>query len=133
MDLVDDVDLAPARGTDAEVHALDEVAHRIDTVVRRGVELHEIEEGARSDRLAVLALAARLAVGAEVETVERAGEDARGRRLAGTAGSGEEVRVAGAIFAHRVPQRDGDVILTNELGEMLRSVLAVQTLRRHGS
>ena len=51
---------------DAEMHALDEVAHRVDAVVRRRVELDEVEERARGDRDAVLALAARLAVGAEV-------------------------------------------------------------------
>ena len=83
--LVDDVHLAPARGADPEVHALDELAHRVDTVVRRGVELDEVEEGARGDRFAVLADAARLAVVAEVQAVERPGEEAGGGGLAGAA------------------------------------------------
>ena len=78
------------------------------------------------DRLAVLALAARLAVGAELEAVERAGEDPGGRGLAGAARPGEEVRVAGAILTHRVPERVGDVILADQLREVLGSVLAVQ-------
>ena len=81
------------------MHALDELAHRVDAVVRRGVELDEVEERARRDGCAVLALAARLAVGAEVEAVERAGEDARGGGLAGAARPGEEVRVADAVLA----------------------------------
>ena len=71
--LVDDVHLAPARRADAEMHALDELAHRLDAVVRRGVELDEVEERSRGDGLAVLAHAARLAVVAELEAVERVG------------------------------------------------------------
>ena len=46
MDLVDDVHLAPGRRADTEVHALDELAHRFDAVVRRGVELDEVVEAA---------------------------------------------------------------------------------------
>ena len=129
--LVDDVDLAPARGAHAEMHALDEVAHRVDPVVGRGVELDEIEERARGDRLAVLALAAGLAVGAELEAVERPGEDAGGGGLAGAARAREQVRVAGAVFAHRVAQRVRDVALADELGEMLGPVLAIQALGGH--
>ena len=131
--LVDDVHLAPARRADAEMHALDELAHRVDAVVRRRVELDEVEERARGDRVAVLADAAGLAVGAEVQAVEGAGEDARGRGLAGAAGPGEEVRVADAVLADRVAQRGRDVLLADELRELLRPVLAVQAVRRHGS
>ena len=58
--LVDDVDLALRRTGEAEVDALHEVAHVVDAVVRRRVELGEIEERARRDRDAVLALAAGL-------------------------------------------------------------------------
>ena len=129
--LVDDVDLAPARGAHSEMHALDEVAHRVDPVVRRRVELDEIEERAGRDRQAVLALAAGLAVGAELETVERPGEDAGGGGLARAARPGEEVRVAGAVLAHRVAQRVGDVILADQLGEVLGPVLAIQALGGH--
>src|SRR4029079_10942214 len=105
---------------------------RVSRVVRRRRQSGEVEEGAGRDREGVLALAAGLAVGTELETVERAGEDARGGRLAGSARSGEEICVAGAVFAHRVAQRDGDVILTHQLGEMLRAVLAVEAHRGHG-
>ena len=78
------------------------------------------------DRDAVLALAARLAVGAEIEAVERTREEARGRGLAGAARAGEEVRVTDAIFGDRVAQRGGDVVLADELREALRAVLPVQ-------
>ena len=115
VDLVDDVHLAPRGRAEAEVHALDEVAHRVDAVVRRRVELDEVVEGAVGDRDAVLALAARLAVGAEVEAVQRLGEDARGGRLAGAARAGEEVGVADAVLGDRVAQRGGDVVLADQL------------------
>ena len=113
-------------GAEPEVHALDEVAHRVDAVVRRRVELDEVEEGAVGDREAVLALAARLTVGAEVEAVQRAGEQARRGGLAGAARPGEEVGVADAVLGDRVAQRGGDVVLADQLAEALRSVLAVQ-------
>ena len=100
--LVDDVDLAAARGPDAEMHALDELAHRVDTVVRGRVELDEVEERARGHCFAVLADAAGFPVVAEVQAVERVGEDACSRGLSGTARAGEEVRVADAVVADRV-------------------------------
>ena len=61
---VDQVHLVRRRGTEAQVHALGEVAHRLDTVVRRGVELEEIEEAAVGDTDAVGAHTARVTVGA---------------------------------------------------------------------
>jgi hypothetical protein len=60
VDLVEDVHpVAPRRGQHG---ALDEVAHGVDAVVRRGVELVDVEAGARFDGQARRALAARLAV-----------------------------------------------------------------------
>ena len=58
--LVEDVHLVPAGR--AERRLLDEVAHRVDTVVARRVELVHVVAGATLDREARLALAARLAV-----------------------------------------------------------------------
>ena len=131
--LVDQVHLDLRGRADAEADPLDEVADRVDAVVRRGVHLDEVVERPPGDRDAVLARAAGLAVGAEVEAVERLGQDAAGRRLARAARPGEEVRVADAALAHRVAQRGGDVLLADELVEALRSVLAVQGLKRHRS
>ncbi len=132
VDLVDDVHLAAARRPDAEVHALDELAHRVDTVVRRGVELDEVEERPGRDRDAVLADPARLAVGAEVQAVERPRQEPGGRGLAGAARAGEEVGVADTVLDHGVAERGRDVVLADHLGEFLRPVLAVQAVRRHG-
>ena len=79
----------------------------VDAVVRRRVELEEVGERAGGDRDADLALAARLAVVAEVEAVERLREDARGRGLAGAARAREEVRVADAVRRAPRSQRRG--------------------------
>ena len=54
------------------------------------------------DRQAVLTLTARFAVDAEVQTVERLGEDARRSGLAGPALVREEVGVTDPVFLHRV-------------------------------
>ena len=131
MHLVDEVHLVGRGEPETEVHALDQVADVVDTVVRRGVELEEVEEPAGRDADAVLAHTARVAVGREVEAVEGLGEDARGRGLARTAGAGEEVRVPDALVAHRVAERGDDVLLAHQLGEPLRPVLAVERLVRH--
>ena len=63
--------------------------------------------------------------------VHRLREDARGGGLARAARPGEEVRVADTTLAHRVAQRDGDVLLTDQIGEPLGSVLPVQGLVGH--
>ena len=75
--LVDEVHLRPSTvAPRPRLHALDEVADRVDAVVRRRVHLDEVVEAAGGDRDAVLARAVRLAVVAEVQAVERLGEDA---------------------------------------------------------
>ena len=126
VDLVDDVHLAARRRAQAEVHALDELPHRLDAVVRRGVELDEVVERAFGDGDAVLARAVGLTVGAEVQAVQRPRQQAGGGRLAGAARAREEVRVTDAILGDRVAQRGGDVVLADQFGEALRSVLPVQ-------
>ena len=108
------------------MHALDELAHRLDAVVRRRVELDEVVERAVGDGDAVLARAVGLTVGAEVQAVQRPRQQAGGGRLAGATRAGEEVRVTDAVLGDRVAQRGGDVVLADQLGEALRSVLAVQ-------
>ena len=46
-------------------------------------------------------------------------------------GPGEEVGVTDPPVAHGVPQRGGDVLLADQLGEPLGPVLAVQRLVGH--
>ncbi len=129
--LVDEVHLRLRRRADAEAHPLDEVTNRVDAVVRRGVHLDEVVEVAGRDRDAVLARAVRLAVRAEVQAVERLGQDAGGRGLARAPRSREEVGVADPALAHGVAQRRGDVLLADQLAETLGSVLAVERLEGH--
>jgi len=132
VDLVDDVHLAQRLAREAEVDALHQVADVVDPVVRRRVELGKVEERALRDRDAVLALAAGLRVGLEIEAVERLREQPRRRGFAGAARAAEQVRMADATFTDRVAQRGDDVLLAHHLAEPLRAVLAVQRLRRHG-
>ena len=58
--------------------------------------------------------------------VQAAGQDARARGLAAAARAAEQVGVVDAAGGQRVPQRRGDVILADDLGERRRAVLAVQ-------
>ena len=125
---VDDVDLeAIARG--AERDALLELSHLVDAVVRGAVDLLDVDVVAGRDlfaRRAHLAgdgrRAGRLAVGADA--VEALGEEARARRLADAADAGEEERVGDAVGGDRVGERAGHVLLTGEILERLRAVLA---------
>ena len=132
VDLVEDVDLLPAGGA-AEGDALEQLAGVVDAAVRCGVELEEVEEGPVGDRLAVRAHTARIAVVAQVQAVERLGQDPRRCGLAGAPRPAEEVRVPDPVVAHRVAQRGGHVILADQLAEPLGSVLPVERLIGHGA
>jgi len=133
VDFVEDVDLPARAGTEPERRALDDVADVVDAAVRRRVELEQIEEPSRGDGDTVLAFTARLAVVAEVQTVQRLGEDPRRRRLPGAARPRQEVGVTDAAVAYGIAHRPRDVLLTDELGKALRPVLAVQGLVRHAA
>ena len=128
--LVEDVHLVPPGR--AEVGLLDEVAHRLDTVVAGGVELVHVVAHAALDVEARRALAARLAVDRAL-AVEHLGEDPRRRRLAGAAGTGEQVRLTFATTGDGVAQRPHDVVLALDLGESAGAVAAVERRRGHAS
>ena len=125
--LVEDVHLVPPRR--AEVGLLDEVAHRLDAVVARRVELVDVVADAALDVAARVALAARLAVDGAL-AVEHLGEDPRRRRLARAPRAGEEVGLALAAAGDGVAQGAHDVILPLDLGEPPGAVAAVE--RRGG-
>ena len=65
-----------------------------------------------------------------LRAVQRLGEDARERRLAGAARAREQVGLAHLPCLDRVPQRPDDRLLAHDLVEVLRPVLAVE--RGHG-
>ena len=130
VDLVEDVHLVPAGS--AEVGLLDEVAHRLDTVVAGGVEFVHVVADAALDVEARGALAARLAVDGPL-AVEHLGEDPRRRRLARAARTGEQVGLAFASARHGIAQRPHDVVLTLQLGESARAIATVERRRGHTS
>jgi len=130
VDLVDDVDLEAAldRG---EADIVAQVAHLLDPVVRGAVDLQHVERAALGD------LAADLGLGVEVDLrpvgrVERLGDDAGGRGLAGAARADQEVGLGDAPHRDRVGQRPGDVLLADHLGERLGPILAGEDLVGHG-
>ena len=128
VDLVEDVHLVPAGR--AERRPLDEVAHRVDPVVARRIELVDVVAGAALDGEARGTLAAGLAVDRAL-AVEDLGEDAGRARLARAAGPGEEVGLAFATAGDGVAQRPYNVVLPLELGEPARAVAAIERGRCH--
>ena len=123
--LVDDVDLVAVLAGRGVHGALPEFAGVVHAAIRGGVDLNDVERRASApDPGTRGALAAGLVVGALVLTVERHGEHARERRLAGTAGPAEQVRVTEAVAGDRVAQRVRNVRLDGDLGEAARTVLA---------
>ncbi len=126
--LVEDVHLVPAGG--AERRLLDEVAHCIDTVVARRVELVHVVARAGLHRQAGRAFAARLTV-VRVLAVQHLGEDARRRGLARATRTGEEVCLALAVVGDGRLQRPHDMRLALQLAEPARAVAAIERLCGH--
>ena len=124
--LVDDVDLVAARHR-AERRPLAQLAGVVDAAVAGGVDLDDVEAAgpAAGQVAAALALAARLG-DRRLLAVEGAGQDAGAGGLAAAARAGEQVGVVHPVGRQRLPQRLGDVVLAEDLGEPFRPVAAVQ-------
>ena len=114
VDLVEDVDLPAPRGLVPRTGG--DLADVVNAVVGGRVELGDVERGPARDRHATRALVARVAVNG-VLTVQRLGEHARRRRLAGAAGSREEIGVHDAPVLDGPLERAYDVVLAADLGE----------------
>ena len=125
VDLVDDVDLPPARS--AQGGMCHQVAHGVHAVVRGGVELVHVERRPPGDLDARVADPAGLAV-LERRAVQRLGEDAGGRGLAGPPRAAEEVRVPDPAVAHGVSQSQAHVLLPEHLVEALGAETSVKRL-----
>jgi hypothetical protein len=125
VDLVEDVHLGAARR--AQAGLADEVAHGLDAVVRRGVELMEVEARPGLDRPARIALEAGFAVDRAL-AVQGLGEDPGARGLAGPPRAAEEVRVADPVVAHRVVEGRDQMGLPPDLAEAPGPVPAVEGL-----
>jgi len=100
--------------------------------VRSGVDLDDVD-GSRAVAGQVTARLAGAAGGGcrSLLAVQAAGENACAGRLAAPAGAAEQIRVVDPVVAQRLLQRDGDMLLPDDLGERLRAIAAVQRERRH--
>jgi hypothetical protein len=131
VDLVDDVNLVAALGRRvADVVA--QLAHLLDTVVGRAVDLQHVERAALGDLLADFLLRIEVGGGA-VGGLERLGENARGGSLACAARPDEKVSLRNAAESQRVGQRAHHRLLPDDLRERLRPVLARKNLVSHGT
>ena len=129
MYLVDVVDLELAAGR-GEADRLAQVAHLLDAVVSRAVDLEHIERAALGD------FDADVLVGIEVDAratgaVEGLGEDAGGGGFAGAAWPDEQVGVGQPFLGDGVAQRAHDMILAKHVGEGFWAVFAGEDLIAH--
>src|SRR5213083_2034886 len=124
--LVHDVDLVAPFGAGGVHRALAQLARVVHAAVRRGIELDDVEVGgAGPDAGARVARAAGLSrAGRAPRAIERHGENSRGGRLTHTPGTREQIAVRRAAMRHRATQRCRHVILHDEVGELLGTVLA---------
>src|SRR5579864_5405964 len=105
----------------------------VDAAVGGGVDFNDV------DRISGANFSARFADSAGFwdravfgAAVQRHGQDAGDRRLANTAMPAEDVAMGGTSLFDGVLQRTGNVLLSDDLGEPLRTVFAGQDGVTHG-
>ena len=122
VDLVDDEHRVAAHLRN-DAHLLDQRADVLHRIVRRGVQLVDVERAPLVERAARFALVARLgAVGCEA--VDGLGEDAGAGGLAYAAGTAEEVGVGQLAAFDGVLERRGDMFLPDDRMEGRGAVFA---------
>ena len=99
----------------------------VHTIVAGGIQLGDVQELARINAPAGLALVAGSAV-QRVQAVDGLGQDPGTGGFSGTPGAGEKVGVAGAALSHLALKCIGDVLLTDYLGKGDGPPLAVECL-----
>ena len=124
--LIDDEDLV-AVANRGEGGAFTQVPGVVDTAVAGSVNFDDVERaGAATGQLdAAVACAARMGGGA-LGAVEAAGQDARGRGFAATAGAGKQVGVVDTVLFQGSHQRRRDMLLPDHVGKGIRTVPAIQ-------
>ena len=129
MGFVDDVDLEATADRGKE-SPLSQIASIVDTAVAGRVDLDDIDTSRAVTRqvAAGLALTARYCP-RTLLTVQRSSEDPGGCRLAAAARTREQVRVIDPVVRQRSLQWLSDVLLTDDLGERVWSVAAVERER----
>src|SRR5205085_8729807 len=101
----------------------------VDSAVGGGVDLDQVEGRTCRDLDAGVAFVAGLRhVGAAAQAVDRLGQQARAGRLASAAGAAEEVSVGHPVGGDGALPAARDGLLTDQVGEGLRAVLAVEGL-----
>ena len=131
VDLVHDVELVPAAGRRVLHVVDDQFADLVHLGVRGGVEFQHVQAAPLGDLLALRAHAARLGR-RPVLAIERLGQDARGRGLAGAARPDEEVGVREPLLLDGVFERLRNMRLADDLVEILRAIFAGENLVAHG-
>ena len=126
---VDQIDFVAADGRRV-ARVIENIAHVVDAGVRRRIELEQIDESTGVDFHACRTDAAGCRRDA-VDAVEALREDARDRRLADAARSGQQIRVMQPPALERIGERRDDVFLTGKLGEGFRPPLAREDLIAH--
>ena len=121
---IDDVDLVAAFAG-AKAHLVAQFADVVDAVVRRRVDLDQVDHAPFGDRVAGGAGIAG-AFAFRRGAVERLGQDARRTGLAGAAWPGEEIGVRNAVFAQRVAQGLGYMLLAHHLVKGLAAPFAIE-------
>ena len=107
-----------------------QLAHLLDAVVARAVDLEHVETVAPGDLLAAVANAARRD-GRPVNAVERLGENARGRGLPDPARPDKKISVRETILFDRILERARDMRLADQIVERLRPIFARENLVAH--
>jgi len=125
---VDDVDLAAAGGGQV-LGVLADLAHGLDAVVGRAVDLDHVDARAGGDLLAARAgvAGAHFGIGdRELLAAENLGEDARDRGLADPTRSRKEVRLMNPIGSDRIGESPYDVGLADDVSELSGSPFSSQ-------
>ena len=129
MHFVDDVHFIAHRHGRI-LHLFAQVAHLVDAVVGRRVDLRYVEVGRIGERFARLALAAGRAV-YRVQAVDRLGKNFRRARFARAARPAKEVGVPHPARFDLVGEYPYDVFLPHEFPQRCRAEGAVQCLITH--
>ena len=130
MDLVDDEDLVPvAHRHDAEAFD-DDLADLLDLRVGGRVDLEDVDVAPLRNLDAGVALAAWIGR-RPLHAVQGARQDARGRRLADAAGSGEHESLREPVAGQRVAERTRHRLLPDDIVEALRPPLPRHHLVGH--
>ena len=125
VDLVDDVDLLATRRT--QCGPGHQVAHGLDSVVGRCVQLVDVQRAPLGDLDAGSTDTTRLAV-VEVGAIEGLGQDPRRGGLARPPRTAEQVGMGHPPVPHRIPECQDHMVLTPHLAEGGRTEPPVERL-----